>query len=140
MTTLAKIGIGATFSLHNGTALTLLSEVIEIGLPADVVDTIEATHFGSPGGKREYIKGLIETGEGEVTMNWVAGSATDLLCHAQVGQVRPYKFVIPTSTGTFEIAGSALVTSYTPAVPMDDKMTAVLGLKFTGDFTRAAGA
>jgi hypothetical protein len=143
--TKAKIGYGSAFSLHNGLdpgALVEISEVTAITLPQDVVDAIEATHFKSPGAKREYIAGLIETGEGEVEMNWVGGDATDVLLRAAVAarSTRAYKFSVPATTGLWEISGNCIPLSYVRGVPLGDRMTATLSVKFTGDTTEAAAA
>ena len=143
--TKAKIGHGSAFSLHNGLepgALVEISEVTSISLPQEVVDAIEATHFKSPGAKREYIAGLIETGEGEVEMNFVAGDATDILLRAAVAAraTRAYMFSIPATAGMWEISGDCIPLTYTRGVPIGDRMTATLSVKFTGDTTEAAAA
>lgn len=140
--TKAKLGYGSGFSLHSGTALVELSEVTGIELPSDVVDAIEATHFKSPGAKREYIAGLIETGEAAIEMNWVGGDATDVLCRAAVASraAKAYKFQVPATTGLWEISGQCIPLSYVKGVPIGDRMTATLTVKFTGDTTEAAAA
>jgi predicted secreted protein len=141
MTTLAKIGWGATFSLHNGTTLVPLAEIIAIGMPNAQVDTVEATHFGSAGAYREYIAGLIEAGDGEFGMNLANGSVSDLLCKStRDGRiVRAYEISIPSVSGTWEVTGNVLVTGYERDVPIDDRMTCVLSCKFTGPPVEAAG-
>ncbi len=140
--TKAKIGHGSAFSLHNGTALTEISEVTAMELPQEVVDAIEATHFKSPGAKREYIAGLIETGEGAIEMNFVAGDATDVLIRAAVAAraSKAYKFSIPATTGLWEVSGNCIPLTYVRGIPIGDRMTATLTVKFTGDTTEAAAA
>ena len=140
MTTLAKIGWGATVSV--GDPLVELAEIIAIGVPEDTVDTVEATHFGSPQARREFIAGLIDSGEAEFGMNLAAGSATDTKCrtlHAAREAV-DYMIALPTPTGTWEIEGQFIVTGYARDVPLDDRMVATLRVKFTGATTEAAGA
>ncbi len=139
--TVAKIGWGATFSLHNGTVLTLLGEVTGITIPNSQTAEVEATHFTSPNRRREYISGLIDDGEGTIEMNLEPGSATDALIRAAqtAGDNRAYKIVIPKTSGTWEITGTCIVRGYERNVPMDDKMTATLTVRFTGSPTEAAG-
>lgn len=141
MTTLAKIGWGAKFALHNGTALTDLAEVTGIGVPEDQVDTVEATHFGSEQARREYIAGLVESGEGEFEINYIPGSATDALCRTALAarSQKAYKITLPTTTGIWEITGTCVVVGYQRGVPIDDRMTATLRVKFSGAATEAAG-
>lgn len=141
MTTLAKIGWGAKFALHNGTALTDLAEVTGIGVPEDQVDTVEATHFGSDQARREYIAGLVESGEGEFEINYVPGSATDTLCRTALASraQKAYKITLPTTSGTWEITGTCVVVGFQRSIPIDDRMTATLRVKFSGAATEAAG-
>ena len=140
MTTLAKIGWGATVSV--GDPLTELAEIIAVGVPEDTVDMVEATHFGSPQARREFIAGLIDSGEAEFGMNYAAGSATDTKCRTMhaAREAVDYMIALPTAAGTWEISGQFVVTGYSRDVPLDDRMVATLRVKFTGAVTEAAGA
>lgn len=140
--TVAKIGYGATFSLHNGTTLVPLGEITAISLPNSQTAEVEATHFGSPNRRREFIAGLIDDGEGTFEMNLEPGSVTDLLIKTAqtAGDARAYKIVIPKPTGTWEVTGSCIVRGYERNVPIDDRMTATMTVRFTGAVTEAAGA
>jgi len=136
------IGWGAEFQLHNGTSLIELVGVFELTVPNEQADDVEITNFKSAGKKREYIQGLIETGEGTMSMNYVPGSATDTLCQAakSAGDTRAYKIVIPDAAGdpAWEIDGFCYVKGYERGIPVDDRITATLTVKFTGDTTEAA--
>lgn len=144
MTTEAQIGWGAEFHLEAtaGGTLTQLGEITGISLPNPQTAEVEATHFGSPNRRREYISGLIEDGEGSFEMNFVPGSATDTLIRAAQadGESRGYMIVIPDGTGTWEVTGECIVRGYERSVPIDDRMTATLTVRFTGATTEAAGA
>lgn len=138
----AAIGWGTEFHLHDGTALVELGEITEVTPPNEQTDDVEVTHMKSPGKRREYIGGLIDSGEGTFVMNYVPGSATDALIRAAqtAGDARPYKIVIPDGTGTWEITGTCVVKGYERGVPIDDRMTATLTVRFSGAATEAAGA
>lgn len=143
MTTLAKIGWGCT--VHMGTdamALTKLSEITAIALPDDQIDMVEATHFESEGARREYIAGLIESGEGEFAMNYIAGGATDALIRTtrDAREAVFYKIVLPVEGGTWEITGQWLIMGYTRDVPLEDRRVSTMSVKFTGEHAEAAGA
>lgn len=144
MATAARIGLGTVFSMEAtaGGALTALGEVLSITTPSVTVDEVEATSFDSVGGFREYITGLKDGGEGEFTMNYVPGSATDLLITAALvdGEARGYKIEIPDGDTGWEITGDLIVRSYSKDIPIDDRMTATMGVRFTGQATEAAGA
>lgn len=141
MTTTAKIGWGATFKLHNGTSLTAIGEVIAISLPNSQTAEVEATHFESPNRRREFIAGLIDDGEGSFEMNLEPGGTTDALIRAAqtAGDSRAYEIQIPKPSGTWKVTGTCIVKGYERRVPIDDRMTAVLTVRFTGAATEATG-
>ena len=67
-------------------------EVVSFGLPDDQSDEIEVTHLKSPNKRKEFISGLTDGGEVEVSLNYIPGSATDLATpgvyspvHAKIG-------------------------------------------------------
>lgn len=137
----ALIGYGAEFWLDNASGtLTQLGEITGISLPNPQTDDVEATHFKSPNRRKEYISGLIEDGEGSFEMNLVPGSATDVLLRtAQTdGVTREYRISIPDGEFGWDITGSCIVKGYERAVPINDRMTATLTVRFTGASTEAA--
>ncbi len=136
-------GWGGAFHLHNGTALTELVNVTEIGFPEDQIDEVEVTPLKAAGRRKVFIAGLIDAGSFDVTMNYVAGDADDVLCRAQLGQVRNWKIVVPDATGTAErqLTGSGLVKGY-KVNPMQagEAMTCVLTIRVSGAVTEGAAA
>jgi hypothetical protein len=145
MATQARIGHGATFALASsgGGTPVELAEITGISLPSPESSEVEATHFGSPNRRREYIAGLIEDGEGTFEMNWVPGSPTDvLLREAQdSGETRAYRITIPRDgEPAWEVTGSAIIRRVERAVPIDDRMTASVTVRFTGGTTEAAAS
>lgn len=144
MTTEVGIGIGSEFWLDNASnTLTQLSEILAVALPNSQQDDVEATHMASPNRRREFVAGLIDDGEGSIEMNYVPGSATDLLVRAAItdGITRSYKVVLPVADGTtWEVTGDCIVKGYERNVPIDDRMTATLTVRFTGSSAEAAGA
>lgn len=141
----ARIGYGAEFWLDNAAAtpvLTELGEITGISLPNPQVSDVEATHFKSPDRRREYISGLVEDGEGTFEMNYDPGSATDALIREALadGATRGYKIALPDGEDNWEITGDCIVKGYVRNVPIDDRMTASLTVRFTGASTEAAAA
>jgi predicted secreted protein len=139
----ALIGWSAEFWLDNASGtLTQLAEILSVTPPNPQVEDVEATHMLSPNRRREYISGLIEDGEGTFEMNLVPGSATDTLIQAAVadGVARSYKIVIPDGAFGWEIEGDCIVKGYERNIPIDDRMTATMTVRFTGESTEAAAA
>ena len=144
MTTEVGLGLGSEFWLDNASdTLTQLDEIISVALPNSQIADVEATHMASPNRRREFIAGLIDDGEGTIEMNYVPGSATDHLIRPAPtdGATRDYKVVLPVADGTtWEVTGDCIVKGYERNVPIDDRMTATLTIKFTGASAEAAGA
>jgi predicted secreted protein len=143
MATEARIGLGTEFYLEDDTTptpvLTKLGEILSVTTPQSTVEEVEATHMDSPNRRREYISGLIDDGEGTFEMNYVPGSATDVLIRAALddGVTRGYKIIIPDGATGWEITGECIVRGYERSVPIDDRMTATLTVRFTGAPTEA---
>src|SRR3546814_2618986 len=90
------------------------SDVCSSDLPgSEEWGTTETTHFKSPQRRREYLKTLIESGQGNFQVNWLPGSPTDeLISDAhQSPDVREFKIVVPATSGTWGITGEVLVLS-----------------------------
>jgi hypothetical protein len=142
--TAAKTGWGGEFWLDTaGDVLTELVEVVSFTLPNGEAETIEATHLKSPNRRREYIPGLIEDGELEVVINYVPGSATDILLRAALedGDTRDWMAVIPRETANWEVTGDGIVTGYDRgSVVADGKMEGTVTIRITGAVTEAAAS
>jgi hypothetical protein len=137
MTTNVGIGLGTEFWLDNASnVLTQLDEVLSVTPPNPQIDDVEATHMASTA--REFIAGLIDYGEGQFEFNYVPNNATDVLIRAAVadGNTRSYKVVLPIADGTTqEITGECIVKGWVRNVPIDDRMTATLSIRFSGSPT-----
>ncbi len=136
----ARIGYGASFHLSNGTTLTEIAEVFSVSPPNPQTDDVEATHYKSLNRTREYIAGLIDPGEITIEMNYIAGSASDLLLRAAqaAGAVREAKISLPTDDGTWDFEFPAIVKGYEVTAPVDDRMTATITLRVAGAVTESA--
>jgi predicted secreted protein len=141
----AMIGYGSRFQIYSGLLgspaadWTDLGEVYNITAPSSTVDMVDVTHMQSPGGRREFVPGLIDPGECSFEMNFIPGSDGDLILLAILDQepserVRNCRIVFPNDVmWTFQ----ANLMTYEPSAPTDDKMTANVSFKVTGLVTRS---
>jgi predicted secreted protein len=109
--TIARIGYGTQFQRGNGDSpetFTNISEVIAFEAPDEQADDVEVTHFESPGGYKEYIRGMLDAGEASFSVNW---DPTNRATHAQIrtdkasGTAHNYRFVLPGSIETVTFSG-----------------------------------
>jgi hypothetical protein len=138
-----KLGFGAKYFIHNGTALTEALDVMSVTPPSPSVETIDTTTHGSAGGVREFIAGLIDNGEASIRVNWDPSNATHTLFTAALASraLKAQKINVPAATGTIDFTFSGIVTGFEKDdIVIDDKMTAVLTVKVSGAITEAAGA
>ncbi|QPC87416.1 histidine kinase [Mesorhizobium sp. NBSH29] len=131
--TAARIGYGTVLEIALATAptaFTFIRETFSATPPSDTDDQVDATHFQSPNRYREFIPGLTDAGEASFEMNYVPGSATDRFLNSIKGKRIVCRLTFPNGV---QIIFSASRGSYEKDVPIDDKMTATLTLKVSGE-------
>lgn len=137
----AQLGYGSVFQIQTENSpdnYVDLAEIFNITPPSSTLDQIDVTHMTSPNRRREFISGLNDSGEASLEMNFVPGSTSDdrlfELINLPTGQSRRRNCRISFPNGvTWSFA--AELTGYEPAVPVDDRMTATVTFKVTGDVT-----
>ena len=135
-----SIGWGAEVFMFNDASPAVPTEILNVfnmTLPNPQIEDVETTHYKSPNKEREYIAGLIEN-------NYVAGSATDLMISAAkaAGTTRNMEVVVPTTVGPskkWKFTFPMYVKGYERAIPLEDRLTAVMTVKVAGAVTEAAG-
>lgn len=136
MATDAQIGWGGRLYLQDSLAAWIeLSEILETPFPEDEIEDVRATHMQSPNRRHEYIAGLIDGGTGDIVMNYVAGSATDVLCRdlRDTGATRGMRIDLLQPDNTYyRIEVSVIGKKYARSSPIDDRRTATLTVRFTG--------
>lgn len=133
--TAARIGHGNLLEIALASApssFTYIREVFEGAPPSDSDDQVDASHFQSPNRTRQYIPGMTDSGEASFQMNYVPGSATDRFLRSIKGKSLVVRY---TFANGCQLIFSASRQSYEQSNPIDDKMTATLTLKVSGDPT-----
>jgi len=130
-------GVGTVFSRQNdgsSAEYTAVAEINSIGGPNMSRDVIDVTSLDSTGGYREFVAGFRDGGEVTLNMNFTLDSYDDMKVDFESDTKVGYRIVLP-DTGATTFDFDALVTSLGIAVPMDDKVTADVTLKISGEVT-----
>jgi len=119
-----------------------IAEVTHIGGPGLARDTIEATHHKSPNMWREYIKGLKDGGEVSIDLNFMPfdsthNAATGILADFSDDTTISTWVVTFPDTNNTQWTFDAIVTGFEPDEPFDDKLSASVTLKVSGEPTLA---
>ena len=112
-----------------------IDEVTKVPFAEEMAETFEKTHFKSPGGRKEYGRGLIEPGEDTIEINYIAGSPTDLAFRAAHASGKPhgYETYLPAPEGKWcKISGFLIVRSRGRSIPINDRMVQTINVQFTG--------
>lgn len=133
----ARVGFGSTveISTNGGSTWTEIDEVIGLNPPSITINNPVATHHQSPNNAVERIPGkIIDYGQTSFSINWIPGSAADILIRGLVtgGTTFTVRETFPNGV-TWTVTG--LLAAMSPATPMDDKMTCEITLDVTGALT-----
>ena len=134
-----NIGYGVTLAVSDAapavTPVNTIGQITNFTPPSATRDIIDVTSSDSPNFAREFIAGLIDFGEASAEINWDLGTPSDLLLKSLLTERTPrtwratFSQYTPARTLTF----TAFLTGYEPDAPLEDKMTATITLKVTGD-------
>jgi len=134
----AMIGYGITYEIWDAAAepaaFVPVAEVFNVTPGEATADRIDATHYGSPGRRREYISGLIDSGEASFELNWIPGNDTDVMLRDLFasGATVEHRITFPNLvTVTYE----ASIIGYSKTPPIDDRMTAMITVSVSGEET-----
>ena len=135
---------GAAGNLAGGTAgvelFTEIAEITNLGGPDETLELIDATHMGSPGGRREFIPSLKDSGEVTLDLNFLPGDANQNgLRQDLIDRVRRTFKLVWTDLALTTYTFSGYVTSHTKSAAIDDKLTASVTIKITGDIQLSTG-
>ena len=110
--TAADIGFGALFGIEGETPGTYVSvaEVTAITPPGMTRDKVEATHLNSDDAYKEYVAGLFDTGDAQITLNFCP-SATDAIFTAFHAASGKYQITFPNGV---MMRFTGFFTGYTP--------------------------
>jgi predicted secreted protein len=134
----AVSGVGTVFGRWNGTSWDYLAEINSISGPTMSRDTIDVTSLSSTGGYREFITGFRDAGTVTLTMNFTRATYDLMYSDFTSNEAQSYEIILPDGDSTsFEFCG--LVTELPLEIPTDDKITANVTIKITGQVVINSG-
>ena len=139
MSSNAVAGVGTKFRRWDGSNWVNIAEINSITGPNKSRDTIDVTSLDSTGGYREFIGGFRDGGTVTLPMNFTRDTYDLMNTDFESDDLQNYEIFLPDDEATsFEFA--ALVTELGLAVPVDDKITADVTLKVSGQVTVNSGS
>jgi predicted secreted protein len=108
-----------------------VDEVFNVTPGEATADRIDVTHYQSPDRRREYISGLIDSGEASFEMNFVPGGESDLLVRDLFtsGDTVEHRITFPNGV---RVTYDASIIGYSKSIPVDDRMTATVTVAVSG--------
>jgi hypothetical protein len=142
--TLALDAYGTLLQRGDGGApevFTTIAEVTDISGPTLALDPLDVTAHTSPAAFREFIGGLLDGGEVTFTINYVPtdsthDNSTGILSDLAGRVTSNWKLIFP-DTGATEWTFAAFLTAFESTEPVDDRLSAEITLKLTGQPTLA---
>jgi len=123
-------GHGATLSI----AATTVGNIISISGPDISRDPIDISTMDSPTKHREFIPGMIDSGEITAELNYDGTTIATMLKSQTTSSASAIVITIPDGDGTTNkstYTGTGFITSLGHAVPFEDKVTQSVGIKLT---------
>jgi predicted secreted protein len=130
-------GVGTSFKrsdMASSASFTAIAEVNSITGPNKTRETIDVTSLDSEGGYREFIASFRDAGTVELEMNFTRAGYEDLNTDFETETLVDYQIVLP-DTGNTTLDFSGLVVDLGMAVPLDNKVTATVTIKISGQVT-----
>ncbi|MEV7282876.1 phage tail tube protein [Streptomyces sp. NPDC093111] len=113
----------------------VIAQVSDISGPSRKREAIEVTAHDSPNKYREFIKGLKDGGEVQITINYDPGNSTHSALDGDFEEddLRNYQVIIlPDDPDEHTWSFSAMITDLGDAYPIDDKMERSVTFKISG--------
>lgn len=137
-TSAAVSGVGTKFQRWNGSSYVSLAEVNSITGPSMTRAFLDVTSLDSTGGYREFITGFRDAGTISLKMNFTTASYAFMKEDFQKVAANAYKIIL-SDPGLSSLEFEGLVTELPLSIPTDDKITADVTIKITGEVYFVSG-
>ena len=135
----AIAGVGTKFRRWDGANWDDIAEINSITGPGKTRDTIDVTSLDSTGGYREFIGGFRDGGTVTLPMNFTRSTYEVMNTDFESDVLQNYEILLPdTELTSFEFEG--LVTELGLGIPADDKVSADVTIKISGQVVINSGS
>jgi hypothetical protein len=125
---------GTQWQIHDGaSSYETVAEVFSMDTLAASVEDLDTTSHDSPGGYREFAGGLKDGGTLSMEINFDPAIHGDLLDLLSV--TRAMKIILPAAADSAEIDFDGYLNSFSGTAPVDDKLSATVGVRVVGPTT-----
>jgi len=132
---MATLGFGSSITFSSG----FCAQITDVKIGGLSREAVDVTNFGSTGGYKEFIPStLIDSGELEVELIYDNDTAPPI-----TGAVETITVTFPlkgSETAAATVACSGFLTDSEESIPMDDKLSQSVTIKFTGARTYTPGS
>jgi len=135
----AIAGVGTKFRRWSGTAWEDIAEITSITGPSMSRDTIDVTSLDSVGGYREFIAGFRDAGTVTLSMNFTRDTYDLMKGDFESDDLKNYEIILPDDEET-SLEFEGLVTELPLTIPTDDKVTADVTIKISGQVVVNSGS
>ena len=141
---MANIGYGIEIEMGDAATpevFTALAEVLGMSGPGITMEAVDSTHAQSTNAWKTAIAGLLDAGEVTLDLAFLPADGTQDdttgLLSKMIGRAAANFKVTWPDTASTEWSFPALVTGFEPTAPIEDRMTASVTLKISGEPTLA---
>lgn len=134
----AVAGVGTKFRRWTSGHWADIAEINSITGPSMSRDTIDVTSLDSTGGYRQFIAGFRDAGTIVLAMNFTRATYEIMKNDFETNTVQNYQVVLPDLENT-GLDFEGLVTELPLTIPADDKITADVTIKITGQVAISSG-
>jgi predicted secreted protein len=129
----AIAGVGASFKRETASSgvYAAIAEITQISGPDLTRGTIDVTNLDSVGGYREFIGSFRDGGTVTLSMNFALTTYNQMKTDFEAADAHNYEIVLP-DAGETTLLFAAFVTKLGMMIPTDDKISADVELKITG--------
>lgn len=110
-----------------------IGELTNVSFPGGTRETIDVTHYASPGGRREFINGLIDPGEATLEGNFIDADEGQQYLKDAYDSGTVYTYVILVKNSGY-ISFDSIVTNFeTVFGAVGEKISFSVTMKLTGE-------